>query len=190
MDVYGDYALVCRRGREKFQRHNWIRDTLVSALRGAGIQASVETPHLLSNPNFKPGDFTIPSSTPSSNLDAFDVTIIDPLQTAMLQESARSSGVAASSREATKIAKYHAMCERAHINFTPLVWETFGGSTDTTRGVVKRWTKLEANRTGEEREIVAASLFQLVSLRLQVCNARMVLNSMGATTCTRLLGGV
>jgi len=120
----------------------------VGALRGAGIQASVETPHLLGNPNLKPGDFTIPSSSLSVNLDAYDVTIVDPLQASFLQDAAKTVGVDALSREASKMSKYHQLGAQARINFTPLVWETFGGSTDTTRGVLTQWTKLEANRTG------------------------------------------
>ena len=189
LDEYGDHSLVCRRGHDKFLRHNWIRDTLVTALRGAGILASVETPHLLDNPNLKPGDFTVPSSSPSANLDAFDVTIVDPLQISFLHDAAKTGGVAARSREASKMSKYQQLCAQAHINFTPLVWETFGGSTDITRGVLKQWTKLEANRTGEDRELVYTSLFQLVSVRLQVSNARMILRSIGTSTCPRVLGG-
>ena len=189
LDEYGDHSLLCRRGHDKFLRHNWVRDTLVCALRGAGIHASVETPHLLDNPNLKPGDFTIPSSSLSANLDAFDVTIVDPLQASFLQVAAKTAGVAALSREASKLSKYHHLCAQARINFTPLVWETFGCSTDITRGVLKRWTKLEANRTGLDRELVDASLFQLVSVRLQVSNARMILRSIGTSTCPRVLGG-
>ena len=189
LDEYGDHSLLCRWGHDKFLRHNWVRDTLVSALRGSGIQASVETPHLLDNPNLKPGDFTVPSSSPSANLDAFDVTIVDPLQASFLLDASKTVGVAALSREASKMSKYHLLCAQAHINFTPLVWETFGGSTDTTRGVLKQWTKLEANRTGEDRDLVYTSLFQLVSVRLQVSNARMILRSLGTSLCPRVLGG-
>ena len=95
-DSFGDHALCCGHYGERITRHNQIRDHLFSIAQAAALGPVKEGRFLLPGADRRPADVFVPSW--AEGLDAaLDVTVVNPLQGAMVQQAATTAGHAISS---------------------------------------------------------------------------------------------
>ena len=90
-DRYGDHALRCGTGGERITRHNTLRIHLYQLAASAALNPSRESRFLLPGQDRRPADVFIPSW--AGGLDAaLDVTVVNPLQTALVAGAAVTPG--------------------------------------------------------------------------------------------------
>ena len=90
-DSLGDHALGCAGDGERIARHNHLRDSLYQTARQAGLGPTREEGGILQDSGERPGDIYIPSWT--KGLDtALDVTVVSPLQAALVRKAAQEPG--------------------------------------------------------------------------------------------------
>ena len=125
-DPAGDHAISCCWGGERIFRHNAIRDALFNTCTQACLAPSREDRALLPGTDARPADLYIPARTGGKDT-ALDITVVNPLQVAMVQQAAVTPGHALVKAYDRKMAKHGEACGKAGIVFKPIPFETLGG---------------------------------------------------------------
>ena len=176
-DPAGDHAISCGWGGERIFRHNAIRDALFNTCTQACLTPSREDRALLPGTDARPADLYIPAWTGGKDT-ALDITVVNPLQVAMVQQAAVTPGHALVKAYDRKMAKHGEACGRAGIVFKPIPFETLGGWGAESVVQVKMMGSALAlawHLRGEESEVIR-HLVQRVSILLVKVNANLLLN--------------
>ena len=117
----------------------------MTACSSANLSPVCEQKYLLPENNSRLGDMYLPSFL-AGQPAALDVTITSTLQASLISDASRTCGFSVTLAEDRKIGHYYQTCSHMGIHFIPLVLETFGGISETTRKILKRIALLSDNR--------------------------------------------
>ena len=174
-DSLGDHALCCGHYGERITRHNQIRDHLFSIAQAAALGPVKEGRFLLPGADRRPADVFVPSW--AEGLDAaLDVTVVNPLQGAMVQQAATTAGHALSSAFDRKMRESDEDCRRQGIVFHPIVAETLGGLDRVAIREIKKLAVAKARHTGAEEDDEVRKSFTKLSVLLMRGNAAILAN--------------
>ena len=119
-DRMGDHAMNCAWQGERIARHNCLRDTLHKTAAAAALGPTKEGRFLLPGEGGKPADIFIPRWAGGKDA-ALDVTIVNPLQDALVQEASLTAGHALSVAHKRKLDKSWESCRRQGMNSSLLL---------------------------------------------------------------------
>ena len=108
-DVMGDHAISCGLGGERIARHNHVRDALFQTAVQAGLGPRREPDGLLPGSDDRPADVLIPFWTGGQDT-ALDVTVVNPLQDALVARASQDGSSAVESAHRGKARKYEERC--------------------------------------------------------------------------------
>ena len=130
---------------------------------------------ILPGGNKRPGDVFIPFWTGGFDT-ALYVTVVCPLQSALVPGAATTPGSALTYAHQEKMKKKDAECRRQGIGFLPLAAEALGGWHPPAVEQVKKLGAALARQSGEDEGAVKSQLFQKLSLVLMKGNAAIFSN--------------
>ena len=118
--------LCCGTGGERITKHNVLRDHLHQLAASAALSPTKDSRFFLPGQDRRPADVFIPSW--AGGMDAaLDITVVNPLQSALVDGAAVTPGHALDYRFRTKVAGAAEDCRKEGIKFLPIVMETLGG---------------------------------------------------------------
>ena len=135
----------------------------------------------------KPADVFIPNWTGGKDT-ALDVTVVNPLQAALVSQAAITPGHALDHRYSTKMRGTGEACRREGIVFIPLPVETLGGWHEQATIQVKKLASALARHTGQEESEAVRHLYQRLAILLVKGNAALFLNRVPVTTAPEMDG--
>jgi hypothetical protein len=174
-DKEGDHAISCGHQGERIARHNHLRDTLYHTAVSASLGPTREDRALIPGTEARPADVLIPNWCAGKDA-AMDVTVVNPLQTRMVDQAAAHAGHSLTVRFNDKMTKHGEACRRAGMVFIPLVVETLGGWEEQAEAQIKRLGAALARQTGQEEAEKIRHVFQSLAVRLAKGNAALFLN--------------
>ena len=148
-----------------------IHKTALSAALGP----TKEGRFLLPGEGGKPADLFIPRWAGGKDA-ALDVTIVNPLQDALVQQAANTPGHALSVAHKRKLDKSWEPCRRQGIEFIPIAAESLGAWHSSAIAEVQKLGSSLAKQNGEDEAIVVQQLFQQLSVSLMRGNAALFNN--------------
>ena len=144
---------------ERIARHNCLRDTLHKTAAAAALGPTKEGRFLLPGEGGKPTDIFIPRWAGGKDA-ALDVTIVNPLQDALVQEASLTAGHALSVAHKRKLDKSWESCRRQGIEFIPIAAESLGAWHSSAIEEVKKLGSLLARHTqGRTRQCQCSGCF-------------------------------
>ena len=168
-DVLGDHALCFGHGGEPITRHNQLRDHLRDLAASAALGPTKESRFLLPGQDRRPADVFIPNW--AAGLDAaFDVTVVNPLQSFTVSGAATTPGHAPEWRYGTKMAGAAEDCLREGIRFLLMVAETLGGWHQLAFSEIRWLTAAKARHTGQDENEALRHAFMCLSILLMKGN--------------------
>ena len=179
-DRLGDHAMNCAWQGERIARHNWLRDELFNTATAACLAPTREGRALLPGEGGKPADVFLPHWAQGKDA-ALDVTVVNPLQTAMVNEAAATPGHAMQAAHKRKLDKSWEPCDRQGIVFLPIAVESLGAWHPLAVKEVRKLAGAKARHTGEEESVEVARLFQKLSVALMRGNAALFNNRAPST---------
>ena len=171
----GDHAISCGYEGERIARHNHLRDHLYNTCVSAALGPTKEDRALIPGTDARPADVLIPNWT-SGKDTALDVTVVNPLQRALVDQAAVHPRHALDHRFSEKMSKHGEPCRVAGMVFIPLVVETLGGWHEQAEQQIKRIGAALARQTGQDEAEKTRHLFQRLSILLTKGNAALFLN--------------
>ena len=141
----------------------------------AALGPTKEERGLLPGGGRRPGDVFIPGWSGGRDT-ALDVTVVCPLQAALVVGAATTPGSALTHAHKEKNKKSEEACRRQGIVFLPLAAEALGGWHPTAVEQVQKLGSALARQTGQEEGEVKSQLFQRLSLLLMKGNAAIFSN--------------
>ena len=99
------------------------------------------------------------------------MTVVNPLQAALVAGAAATPGHALNHRYATKMAGAAEDCRQEGIQFLPVVVETLGGWHIGAENQVKKLAAAKARHSGQEEEEALRHAFTRLSILLMKGNA-------------------
>ena len=174
-DEYGDHAISCGMQGERISRHNALRDDLHRTAITANLSSRREARHLLPGVDARPADVFIRRWIRHQDT-AFDVTVINPLQQALVDQAANNPGYALEIAKRRKNEQSFEVCRRENIIFIPLPVETFGAWHPEAIPELRRIARALARETGKEEKSATQHLFQRLSISLARGNASLFLS--------------
>jgi len=212
MDRFGAHAEGCMSGGDANLRHNENRDTIHAQCKLAGCRPELEKAKVLAGvlkerdlAGRRPADTLLRcrggvKTKRGKRLPqvALDIGFVNPQAMAHLKEGAKETVGAAKDYTETKRKKDGTddLCERAGIDYQPVVWETTGGVAPEAADTLRSLNRLVAVNTNTPLGEVARRFWQRVSVDLQRANHRaFVKRTVACTTsasqssCVRFLRG-
>ena len=174
-DKMGDHAMNCAWQGERIARHNCLRDALYKTAVSAALGPTKEGRFLLPGEGGKPADLFIPRWAGGKDA-ALDVTIVNPLQDALVQQAADTPGHALSVAHRRKLDKSWEPCHQQGIEFIPIAAESLGAWHSTAIKEVQKLGSSLARQNGDEEAVVVQQLFQQLSVSLMRGNAALFNN--------------
>ena len=174
-DALGDHAISCGYQGERIARHDSLRDALYAATQAACLGATREDRSLLPGTEARPADVMIPNWTCGKDT-ALDVTVVNPLQTRLVEQAANTAGHALVTAYNRKMNQAGEACRREQILFVPMPMETLGGWHEATELQVKRVASAQARHTGEELSDATRHLYQKMAVLLVKGNSALLNN--------------
>ena len=107
---------------------------------------------------------------------ALDVTVVSPLLTDRLADSATTPGHTLTGAFNDKCRDYLAACQREGIAFISLPVETLGGWNAKAELVIKKLARAQARTTGKDEDEAIRHLFQRLAVLLVKGNAALLVN--------------
>ena len=107
---------------------------------------------------------------------ALDVTVVNPLQAALVAEAAEFPGHALATAHKRKLDKSWQSCNAQGIVFVPLAVESLGAWHKSVITEIKKLGSSLARHTGEEEATTIRHLFQQLSIALAKGNAALFNN--------------
>ena len=130
---------------------------------------------LLPGKDARPADVLLPSWHQGQNT-ALDVTVVSPLQQALVLKAAEEPGSALTHAYQRKMRQSSDDCYTQGIHFVPLPVETLGGWHPQAIQVIRKICRQLARQTGREDSEVIAHAFQRLGILLMKGNAALILN--------------
>ena len=174
-DKLGDHALNCAWQGERIARHNWLRDELFNTASAACLGPTREGRALLPGQGGKPADVFLPHWEQGKDA-ALDVTVVNPLQEALVDGAAQTPGHALQVANKRKLDKSWEACNQEGICFIPIAAESLGAWHKSAVAQIKKLGSAKARHTGEEESQEIARLFQRLSIALMRGNAALLNN--------------
>ena len=175
LDKMGDHALGCGSQGERIGRHNLLRDALHQTAAAAALAPVKEGRFLLPGRDARPADVLIPGWVGGRDA-ALDVTVVSPLQRAMIAGAAEQDGYALNEAFRRKVAKAGEPCRQQGIAFIPLAADTFGGWHGVANEQVQKLGRALARQSGEDEDLTVRHLRQRLSLLLMRGNSSLLIN--------------
>ena len=169
MDVFGEHALNCRNGKGRVGRHNAVRDVFADVTRSANLSPRVEEGGIIPGTQQRPGDVTLPGF-PVGRDTLIDVTVVNPLQQACLEEAVHQAGVAMSRAKERKRRAYQQGLRGDQI-FKPVAFETLGGFDGEGEALFRKVTSILARNQGKDESEVHRFAVQRIASAIQRGNA-------------------
>jgi len=176
-DKMGDHAISCGSEGERISRHNHLRDHLYNTCVSAALGPSKEERAIIPGSDARPADVLIPNWI-SGKAVALDVTVVNPLQAALVSQAAAQPGHALVSRFREKMVKHSDPCRQVGMLFVPLPVETLGGWHEVATVQIKRMGAALARNTGQDEADKTRHLFQRLAILLVKGNSALFLNRM------------
>ena len=173
-DIMGDHALGCGSHGERIARHNLLRDALYQTAVAASLAPVKEGRFLLPGKDARPADLLIPRWAGGKDA-CLDVTVVSPLQRAMVAGAAATDGYALTKAFDRKVAKAAEDCRQAGLAFIPLAADTFGGWHAVANEQVTRLAAAHSRQTGQPEDEVVRALRQQLSLLLMKGNSALLI---------------
>ena len=164
-DILGDHAISCGIGGERIARHNHVRDAIFQTAVQAGLGPVREPAGLLPGSDDRPADVLIPFWTNGQDT-ALDVTVVNPLQAALVVRASQDGQSAVESAHDGKVRKYEERCSNEGITFTPLAADTLGGWHPVALASITRLGRQLARNVGKEDEECIRHLRQRLAVLL------------------------
>ena len=164
-DVHGDHQVGCGEDGDRIHRHNLIRDTLFSAARTAALGPLKEASGIVVGSMSRPADIYLPywqCGRPA----ALDVTVVSPLQKALISQAATTDGHALSVAVRRKMRDHDIPCHEAGVDFIPLAVETLGGWCEEAMVTIKGVARAQGLRLGTPPHEASPRLFQKLAIAL------------------------
>ena len=174
-DQKGHHAIACAYDGERIARHNQLRDALYQTAAQAALGPTKEERALIPGRNARPADVYIPNWVGGRDT-ALDVTVVSPLQQALVDRAADEPGFALTHAYQRKMRQSHEDCNSEGISFIPLPVETLGSWHIQAVGNITRLARKLARHTGREDEEVVRHLFQRLGILLMKGNAALMLS--------------
>jgi hypothetical protein len=169
-DVLGDHSIGCGGGADRIGRHDRLRDAIFSAAQSAALAPRREVSSLIPGSQSRPADVFLPQWS-RGRAAAVDITVVSPLQAALVHESARTPGHALQVAEDRKIRQHKQACSDAGIDFIPAAVDTFGQWSSESEELIERIGTFQSRRgVGNPGRI-----YQKLSITLQKGNASLLL---------------
>ena len=177
-----DVRALRQSGAGMYGRHHAIRDIVYEAARSAALRPRREV--AIDNSGCRPADVFLPSFSQGRPL-CVDVTISHPSQTTTTTHA--RGGVSASEQAALdkfveKDRRYRGQCSRRGVDFLPVPVCEFGGLLESSTDFLGTLAERLAEHTGLHRSVACSQLWQRLSVRLWIGNAKMVLQSRAPAT--------
>ena len=119
---------------------------------------------------------------------ALDVTVVHPLQQALVTEAAQTPGHAVQEAHNRKWRASGADCQEQGISFLPMAVESSGGWHEGAVAQIKKLASAAARQTGQEEKEAAFHAFTRLSILLQRGNAAILANRLAPTTTAAVDG--
>lgn len=171
-DQFGDHHVGCGGSADRIHRHNLLRDALFSTASSAALAPLREVPGLVEGSNSRPADVFLPSWT-RGGPTAVDVTVVSPLQKALVKGAAEEAGKSLQVAFGRKLRTHDAACRKEGLSFLPLVVETLGGWEDSALTFVRRLAAAQASRVGSDPGQATLHLLQRLGMCLWRGNSAM-----------------
>jgi hypothetical protein len=172
LDPFGDHALNCNHGAERFHRHNEVNRRLRDSLAEAGVLAVLE-PGGSSARDSRRFDGVTVAAFERGRPMAWDATIVHTCAPSHLPASAAAAGSAASHAEARKAVKYADLGDR--VDFRPFGIETLGAFGTGAIELVRTLSSRIFAQTGVPG--ARMRLFRRLATAVQAGNARTILEA-------------
>ena len=158
LDIHGHHALICHAGGDVVTRHNRLRDSFADFCRRACLAPELERGCGLTSTKdrTRPADVLVPNWSLSRSA-AFDLKVINPLNSNFLLGASMTSGYTAELGEKDKHSKNDIPCTERGWVCVPLVVEVFGGWGNEAQEALSRVAKKLAIRTSRFWPEVLAS---------------------------------
>ena len=184
-DKEGDHAISCGSEGERIARHNQLRDVLYQTAVSASLAPTKEDRALLPGTDARPADVFIPCWTHGKDT-ALDITVVNPLQDALVRRAATTPGHALVHAFGRKMTGTGEACRREGIVFIPLPVETLGGWHEDAAQQIKKLGSAQSRQTGQEESVAISHLFQRLSILLARGNAALFLNRIPSFPATEV----
>ena len=121
-------------------------------------------------------NWSVPGNWFQGHDTGLDVTVVSPLQQALVAKAAESAGAALSHAFERKNRQAFEECRAQGIHFIPLPVETLGGWHPQAVSVIRKLGRQLARQTGKDDSEVIAHTFQRLSILLMKGNSALILN--------------
>jgi hypothetical protein len=167
--------MCCGSNGERISRHNALRDALYGTAQSAALGPVKEERYLLPGDGRKPADVLVPRW--SQGKDAcWDVTVIHPLQKALVAREAEDPGYALTVAFDRKVTAAAEACRRQGLAFIPLAASSLGGWHHVAVAELEKLGRALARHTGQEEGEAVRHLFGRLSILLMRGNAALLAN--------------
>ena len=175
-DKYGNHAIACAVNGERITRHNDLCNILFRTAQKANLGPAREIRGLIPGSAARPADILLRNWERGRNA-ALDVTVISPLQVAVVDQEAANPGYALKLAWERKMRSAFEACNAQRVSFIPLPVETLGGwHPEAEKQIARIGRELARSTIGADQKTSLNHLFQRLSLALQKGNAALILS--------------
>ena len=161
---------------ERISRHNGVCDILYKTAQKAGLGPAREFRGLIPGSAARPADIFLRNWDRGKDA-ALDVTVISPLQAAVVEREAEEPGYALRFAWDRKMRAAFDVCDAQRISFVPLPVETYGGWHPVAiRHISRLGRELSRSPACASQDTASKHLFQRLSLSIQKGNASLFLS--------------
>ena len=171
-DKFGDHSISCAINGERIAKHNHVRDAIFAAAAQAALGPRKEPAGLLPGSDDRPADVLLPHWEKGKDA-ALDISIVNPLQQALVEQVARDGNCGVQHSFNTKVRKYSERCEAEGLAFVPIIVDTFGGWHKDSLDALNKLGRQVGRQTGKEEEETVRQLRQRVAILLVRDNVTM-----------------
>jgi hypothetical protein len=180
MDRFGYHALICR-GKQRFERHQTVRDALFdlaamarfAPVKDAPVRCLGHSSYSGLTHGFRPADVLIAGDDFAQ--DCVDVTVVCPFTTTMTGGAALVIGKKVNDSEEDKYRKHQEACENASYGFKAFAIDVFGVMGTRSLQLLYRIRNAMVRTSGHPMRKATAICHRRISLAVQKGVARQVL---------------
>ena len=180
-DKWSDHSLVCASYPERVNRHDNVRNFLVSLASEAGLAPVREPRFLVPGSDRRPGDLLLPAFTDRGHGQGYQDTLVDVVLSSttrgdVVTKNAESPGKAAAMAHDRKLRLMGEQCAREGFVLVPFSVESTGVFTATAINMVTKLARARGIRRGIECNKSINNAFKSLSVIIQRSNAQMMIN--------------
>ena len=167
--MLADHAIACGMEGERIARHNRLRDMLFQVCSQAALSPVKEERALIPGREARPADVLLPSWHQGQDT-ALDVTVVSPLQLALVEKAAEQPGAALTHAFDRKQRQSFEDCKAEGVHFSPLPVETLGGWHPQAISIIRKLGRQLARQSGRQDSEVIAYTFQQLGVLMMKGN--------------------